>query len=54
MKFKNLYSDTAIFEFKGSVYDCIDSFFETNDADMIEYLKQNTSFILIEETKKGK
>ena len=54
MKFKNLYSDTAIFEFKGSVYDCVDSFFETNDAEMIEYLKQNTSFMIIDEPKKGK
>lgn len=55
MKFKALYSINQMFDFRGTKYNCIDGFFETIDADLIEFLKQNQSFEVVEDlTKKSK
>lgn len=57
MKFKNTVSPDAMFHFKGANHRCTDYIFETDNAEIIEFLKGNFNFEAIEvidEPKKGK
>lgn len=49
MKFECKLSHDAFFSFEDSKYHFINSFFETDNPEMIEFMKQNANFITIEE-----
>lgn len=51
-KFKALISINQFFTFKGANFEAQDGFFETDDKELIEFLKVNSNFELIE--TKGK
>lgn len=53
-KFKALQSPNQFFSFKGEMYEFIDGYFETEDAELIEFLAINPNCELISEPTKKK
>jgi hypothetical protein len=53
-KFKAIWSEIQFFEFKGLIYRAVGGIFETDDIEIINFLKENSGFELIEETTKKK
>ena len=51
-KFKALQSANQFFSFKGEMYEFIEGYFETDDAELIEFLAINPNCELISEPKK--
>lgn len=53
MKFKSLYKNPC-FVFNNARYEYDTDIIETDDKELIEFLKQNANFELIEDSKKAK
>lgn len=53
MTFKCLYKNSS-FIFNGAKIDVEGDIIQTDNAEMIEFLKQNVNFEVIDEPKKGK
>lgn len=50
-KFKALVSPNQFFSFKNEMYECVNWLFETDNEELINFLKQNVNFELIEDAK---
>ena len=54
MKFKGLYAEDQFFTFENENYQCKDWIIETDNPKLIEFLKQNSNFEVIQEPKTTK